>query len=52
MPGRDGPENLRILKNSQLKVDIGSCRETVEFSAIGPERIELSAIVLKLRLGR
>ena len=23
MPGRDGPENLRILKKSQLKVEIG-----------------------------
>ena len=35
MPGRGGPENLRILKKSQLKVDIGPCRQTVEFSAIG-----------------
>ncbi len=35
IPGRDGPENLRILKKSQLKVDIGPWRQIVEFSAIG-----------------
>ena len=28
MPGRDGPENLRILRKIQLKVDIGPCRQT------------------------
>ena len=33
MPGNDGPENLRSLKKSQLKVDIGPCRQTIEFSA-------------------
>ena len=31
MPGRDGPENLRILKKSQLRVEIGPWRQTVEF---------------------
>ena len=32
MPGRDGPENLRILKKSQLKVvDIGPWRQRIEF---------------------
>ncbi len=30
MPGKDGPENLRILKKSQLKVDIGPWRQIVE----------------------
>ena len=35
MPVRDGPENLRILKESQLKVDSGPWRQTFEFSAIG-----------------
>ena len=30
MPGKDGPENLRILKKSQLKVEIGPWRQTVE----------------------
>ena len=30
-------ENLRILKKRQLKVDIGPCRQIVEFSAIGAE---------------
>ena len=34
MPGRDGPENLRILKKRQLKVDIGPCRQRVVFSAM------------------
>ena len=33
--GMDGPENLRILKKSQLKVDIGLWRQIVEFSATG-----------------
>ena len=31
MPGRDGPENLRILKESQLTLDIGPWRQTVKF---------------------
>ena len=31
MPGRDGPENLRILKKSQLRVEIGPWRQKVEF---------------------
>ena len=35
MPGRDDPENMRILKKSQLRVEIGPCRQIVEFSAIG-----------------
>ena len=34
MPRRDGPENLRILKKSELKVDIGPCRQTIKFSAM------------------
>ncbi len=34
MPGRDRPENLRILRKSQLRVDIGSYRQRIEFSAI------------------
>ena len=34
MPGSDGPENLKILKKSQLGVDSGPCRQTVEYSAI------------------
>ena len=44
MLGRDGPENLGILKKSQLKVDIVLCWKTVEFSAIGVYRIEFSAM--------
>ena len=44
MPGRDGPENLRFLKKSQLKVDIGPCRQTVEFSDIEAQRIEFSTV--------
>ena len=31
MPGRDGPENLRILKKNQLRVEIGPWKQTVEF---------------------
>ena len=31
MPGRDGPENLKILKKSLLKVDIGPWRQRIEF---------------------
>ena len=31
VPERDGPENLKILKKNQLKVDIGSWRQIVEF---------------------
>ena len=31
MPKRDGLENLRILKKSQLKVDFGPSRHIVEF---------------------
>ena len=34
MPGRDGPENLRILKKSQLKVEIGPWNRVVGESAI------------------
>ena len=34
MPGRDGPENLRLLKKSQLELEIGLCRQTVRDSAI------------------
>ena len=30
---RDGHENLRILKKSQLKVEIGPCRQRVKYSA-------------------
>ena len=35
MPRRDGPENLRILKKSQLRVEIGLWRQTVEFLPLG-----------------
>ena len=31
MPGRDGPENLRILKKSQWRVEIGPWRQKFEF---------------------
>ena len=31
MPGRDGPDNLKILKKSELKVDIEPCRQKVEY---------------------
>ena len=31
MPGRDGPEDLRILKKSQLRVEFGPWRQRVEF---------------------
>ena len=34
MPGRDGPENLRILKKSQLRVEIGPWWQRIEFSVI------------------
>ena len=34
MLGRDGAENLRILKKSQLKVDIGPWKMRVEFSTV------------------
>ena len=34
MPGRDGPENLRILKKTQLRVDIGPWRQRIKFSAM------------------
>ena len=31
--GSNGPENLKILKKSQLGVDFGPCRQTVGLSA-------------------
>ena len=34
IPGRDGPENLRILKKSQLKGEIGPWRHIVEFQPL------------------
>ena len=34
MPGRNGPENLRFLKKSQLEVKIGPWKQTVGDSAI------------------
>ena len=37
MPGRDGLENLRILKKSQLKVDFGLWSRVVGDSAIESE---------------
>ena len=43
MPGSYGPENLKILKKSQLKVDID--RQTIEFLPLG-QRMEFSAIEL------
>ena len=38
MLGSDGPENLKILKKSQMGVDCGPCRLTVGLSAIEAER--------------
>ena len=35
LPGRDGSENLRILKKSELRVDIGPWRQIVEFLQLG-----------------
>ena len=40
MPGGDDPENLRILKKSLLKVEVGLWRQTVEFLPLRP-RVEL-----------
>ena len=37
MSGSDGPENLKILKKSQLGFDLGQCRKTVALSAIEAE---------------
>ena len=34
MPGSNGPENSKILKKSQLGVDLGPCRQRVGLSAI------------------
>ena len=34
MPGNDDPENLKILKKSQLGVNCGRCSRTVGLSAI------------------
>ena len=31
MPGREGPENFKILKMSQLRVEIGPWRQRIEF---------------------
>ena len=45
MPGSDGPENLKILKKSQLGVDCGPCRQTIELLALR-QRMEFSAIEL------
>ena len=45
MPGRDGPENLRILKKSQLGDEIGSWGQSVEFL---PLRRALSFYRLKM----
>ena len=50
MPGSDGPENLKILKKSQLGVEFGPCRETVGFSAIEVEKLESDDAVGILRL--
>ena len=47
MPGRDGPENLRILKKSRLKVKIGPRRQRVEFL---PLRRELGIRPLSRRV--
>ena len=33
MPGSDGPENLKIFKNSQLGVDLVACKQIVGLPA-------------------
>ena len=38
MPRSDGPENLKILKKSQLGVDWEPCRQTVVLSASMADR--------------
>ena len=35
IPGSDGPKNLKIFKKSQLGVDFGPCRETIELLPLG-----------------
>ena len=60
MPGRDGPENLRILKKSQLKVDTGPCRQRVEFLPLSWElgilplsrRVEFSNVTAAVKIFR
>ena len=47
MPRRDGPENLRILKKSQLKVDIGPWSRVV-----GDSAIESKSWVFRIFTGR
>ena len=37
MPRSDGPENLKILKKSQLGVDFGPCRQTVGLLKLGSD---------------
>ena len=37
MPGSDGPEDLKILKKSQLGVDCGPCRQKIELLPWGRE---------------
>ena len=49
IPGRDGLENLRYLKKSQLKVDIGPWRQTVE--SLPLEHRELSSLLLRHVVG-
>ena len=47
MPRRDGPENLRILKKNQLKVEVGPWSRVVGYSAI-----ELKSWVFRISTGR
>ena len=35
MPGSDGPENLKVLKNNQLVADFGHVKQTVESLPLG-----------------
>ena len=48
-PGRDGPENLRILKKSELKVGIGPCRQTTEFLPLG-HTVEFSTVAAAVKI--
>ena len=47
VPGRDGPENLRILKKSQLRVEVGPWSRVV-----GDSPIESKSSVFRISTGR
>ena len=49
MPRRDGPENLRIVKKSQLKVDNGPCRQIIEFLPLG-HRVQFSIVAAAVKI--